>query len=135
MPNLKFFIVFCLIIVVISGCAGLVAPFVHNPYAGTYNGTFTTSDGFSGPASVTLTNIGNVFGNLTDTKTNAMGNISGSAGSGLVFNGSITFPNDTHQVSGTFTSSSGEVQGVLVGPGGYTCMLDVTINSTTAKRP
>src|SRR4051794_21060368 len=68
----------CAVVFVASGCAGLVAPFIHNPYAGTYNGTFTTSDGKAGPASVSLTNIGNVFGNLTDTASGQAGTLNGS---------------------------------------------------------
>ncbi len=117
-------ILVCLASMVMAGCAGLVAPFVNNRYAGTYSGTFTTSDGRAGPASITLTNIGNVFGTLTDTKTGVQGSINGSVGTNLVFNGTVSFASVSHNVSGTFTSKGNEIQGVLTGTG-YSITLDV----------
>lgn len=115
----------CLAVFVLSGCAGLVAPFVNNPYAGTYNGTFTTSDGKSGTASIQLTKIGNVFGNLTDSGTGQTGTLNGSVDTHLVFNGTSTFSGASHAVAGTFTSSSGNVKGTLNGQGGYSITVDV----------
>src|SRR4051794_27369042 len=85
-----------LIGMILGACAGVVAPFIHNPYAGTYMGTFATSDGKAGPASVSLTNIGNVFGDLTDTKTKKVGKLTGSVNTDLVFNGKVVFDPDVH---------------------------------------
>jgi hypothetical protein len=86
---------------------------------------FVTSDGFAGPAKVSLTNIGNVFGTLTDTKTGDSGSLNGSVGTNLVFNGNVVFGSSSHSVSGTFTSKGNEIQGILKGSGGYSITLDV----------
>ena len=110
----------------LSGCAGLIAPFVNNPYAGTYTGTFATSDGKAGPATMNLTNIGNVFGNLTNTATGEAGTLNGSVDTHLAFNGTVVFGTTSHSVSGTFTSVSGKVTGKLDGSGGYFITVDVS---------
>jgi hypothetical protein len=110
---------------VLSGCAGLVAPFINNPYAGTYDGTFLTSTGLTGPASVSLTNIGHVFGTLTNTATNTTGQLTGTVDTHLVFNGTVAFGTTSENVSGTFTSNAGQITGTLNGPNGYTFALDV----------
>jgi hypothetical protein len=114
--------------VVLSGCAGAVAPFVNNPYAGNYRGTFATSDGRSGPASVDLTNIGNVFGTLTDTVNNQNGSLPGSVNTNGTFSGTVAFPESTRNVQGTFNSSNGNSTMALTGPDGYTATLTLGSN-------
>jgi len=110
---------------VAGGCAGIVAPFVNNPYAGTYNGNFVANDGRTGPATFQLTNIGNVFGNLTDTATNQAGTLNGSMDTKGVFNGTAAFPGSSHAVSGTFSKSLTGITGTFNGTGGYSISVDV----------
>jgi hypothetical protein len=113
----------------LSGCAGIVAPFVHNPYAGDYSGTFVTSDGKAGPATVQLTNIGDVFGTLTDSASGQTGSMRGSVDSNLNFDGSVTFGSVTHNVDGKFKKSGSTISGTLAGAGGYTFTLTVATKS------
>ena len=108
-----------------TGCAGLVAPFVNNPYAGTYSGTFVASDGRTGPATFQLTNIGNVFGNLTDTATSQQGTLNGSVDTNGVFNGTASFPNSAHAVSGPFSKTQAGITGTFNGTGGYSITVNV----------
>jgi len=123
---MKIFLLSCLAALLLTGCAGLVAPFIKNPYAGTYSGTFTTSDGKAGPASVSLTNIGNVFGDLTNTATGEVGKLTGSVDTHLVFNGHVAFTSSGHDVGGTFKKlAGGKLTGTLTGPGGYTLTLNI----------
>jgi hypothetical protein len=118
----------------LSGCAGLITPFINNPYAGNYNGTFSTSDGKTGPAAVQLTKLGNVFGTLTDTATKANGDLKGSVKSGLDFSGSLQFPGSSaHNLSGSFTSDHGVISGTVKGTDGYTLTITVNSNSTPAS--
>ena len=130
---MKSFLLAALSVLVLSGCAGLVAPFVNNPYAGTYDGTFLDSTGRAGPATVSLTNIGNVFGNLTDTATGNTGSLTGSVDTKLVFNGKVTFGSTSEAISGTFKSTAGHVTGTLNGPNGYTFTLDVNEQKVSGK--
>ena len=124
---MKTILLICIAAFTLSGCAGIVAPFVNNPYAGQYSGTFTDSDGRTGTATVNLTNIGNVFTNLADTKNNQSGTLNGSVGTNKVFNGTVTFPSFSQSVSGTFTkASNGDISGTLDGAGGYTFTLQVS---------
>ena len=109
----------------LSGCAGIAAPFIRNPYAGTYTGTFSTSDGKAGPASVSLTNIGNVFGDLTDTGSGVIGKLTGSVDTHLVFNGNVAFGNVNHPISGTFTKSGSNIKGTLNGLNSYSLTLNI----------
>jgi len=116
----------CAAAFVLSGCAGLATPFINNPYAGTYSGTYTDSTGRSGPASIQLTKLGNVFGTLTDTATNVTGDLTGSVKSGLAFGGDITWTGSPKlSLSGTLASHSGNVTGTLRNPDGYSLKLDV----------
>jgi hypothetical protein len=115
----------CMAALVVSGCAGIAAPFIHNPFAGDYSGTFLASDGKAGPASVSLTNIGNVFGNLTDTKSGQAGTFNGSVDTHLFFTGSVVFPGASHSVSGTFAKSNNTISGTLTGPNSYSFTLTV----------
>ena len=109
----------------LAGCAGIVAPFVHNPYAGDYTGTFTASDGKAGPATVQLTNIGNVFGNLTDTASGDTGSLRGSVDTNLNFDGSVTFGTTTHNIGGKFAKKNNTISGTLKDAGSYTFTLSV----------
>ena len=108
-----------------TGCAGLAAPFINNPYAGTYNGTFVASDGRTGPATFNLTNIGNVFGQLTDTATNQQGTLNGSVDTNGMFNGTAAFPGSSHAVSGQISKSAAGITGTFNGTGGYSISVDV----------
>lgn len=108
------------------GCAGLATPFINNPYAGTYSGTFAGSDGKAGPATMQLTKLGNVFGNLTDTASSQAGTMNGSVDTHLVFNATVQFPSSAHAVAGKLTSTNGVVSGTLTSGDGYTITLHVT---------
>jgi len=113
------------LIFLVGGCAGVVAPFVDNPYAGTYSGTFAASDGRTGPATFQLTNIGNVFGNLTDTATSQSGTLNGSVDTKGIFNGTAMFPGSSHAVSGQISKSVAGITGTFTGTGGYSISVDV----------
>lgn len=102
----------------LSGCAGLATGFINNPAAGTYDGTFTESNGHSGTANLTLTKLGNVFGTLDDKTVNQTANMSGSVDKNLFFKGDIQYPGTArYNVSGTFGQVSGDktVKGTLTG--------------------
>lgn len=122
---MKSIFLICVAVLTLSGCAGLVAPFVKNPYAGTYDGTFLDSTGKAGPASVSLTNIGHVFGTLTDTASGNKGNLTGTVDTHLVFSGNVAFGTTSNAVSGTFKNNAGQITGTLNGPNSYTFTLDV----------
>jgi len=124
--KMKYLLTICIVAMALSGCAGILDPFISNKYSGTYDGTFTTSDGRAGTTSIQLTNIGNIFGTLTDSSTGASGSLTGSVNANLWFSGTAGFPSSaSHGVSGTFTTPNNQVIGTLKGTG-YTVTLDMT---------
>ena len=110
---------YCLAIasaLLLSGCAGIEAPFVHNSYAGDYTGTYTSTNGDIGTASLNMTNIGNVFGTLNDTTTGKSGSMNGSLDKNLNFTGTVSFPGvASMSVTGVWTADHNIVTGTMKG--------------------
>jgi len=112
----------------LTGCAGIATPFIHNSYAGDYTGTFTSSNGDIGTASLSMTKLGNVFGTLNDTATGKSGTMNGSLDQNLVFTGTISYPGaNAMSVTGQWKADHNIVSGTMTGSS-YSDDFVVTLN-------
>ncbi|HWD41217.1 MAG TPA: hypothetical protein VG944_20400 [Fimbriimonas sp.] len=111
---MKNLLIYACFSVSLIGCAGIESAFINNPAAGTYSGTFTSTNGDSGTASLQLTKLGNVFGTLNNQTTGKKGSLTGSVDKDLVLNGTLSYPGmATVNVSGKFQADHGIVTGDL----------------------
>jgi hypothetical protein len=111
----------------LSGCAGLAASFVNNPEAGNYSGTFSTSDGRSGTATLNMGTTGDIEGNFTGKSSSDTGTFNGTINKNLVLSGTLEFDRTfSESVSGTLKQVGSGADGTLSSSAGYTITLDMT---------
>ncbi len=100
--------------IVLAGCGGL-SSIVPNTLAGTYAGNFTSSNGDSGTANITIGSDGTLSGTITDvTNSSQTGTITGSVSVLGIASGTFHYTSSTANVSGTFTSTSSGVNATIL---------------------
>ena len=111
----------------LSGCAGIASSFVNNPEAGNYAGTFTTSDGRSGNATLNMGTTGDIGGNFAGGSASDTGTFNGNINKNLVLSGSLEFARTLYEnVSGTLKQVGVGADGTLTSSSGYTITLKMT---------
>ncbi|CAN5375339.1 hypothetical protein BH11ARM2_BH11ARM2_02640 [soil metagenome] len=103
-----------------------------NTYAGNYTGSYNSEGiGDSGTVrSLTISSNGEVSGTWHSASSNTDGTASGTIQNNGSFSGSVTFGQNTSNLSGTFTPFSGTqtVGTITQTQGGSTVTLTVTLN-------